>query len=410
MRKIVTQNLSITIISKLLGFVSFLYIAKILSASEYGVFVDINMLLSLLPLSQFGSMHGASILLPKKIAEKNNSENNLFWTYNTFSHLIQILSVVFLLFFDLELNESTLIVVALNFISSKYTENIQIYLNSHLEFQKANIIKSLDQILRPLAVLVLFAIYKNIESIFVAQLIVSIVSFIVSHYFVKFQFILPQFETAKNIIKQIYSIGFFVYLSWAIDILFRSADRWFISQFYTLDELATYGFISSLAINIWLLSMSFFAPYSQMLYKYVAESNFKEAKQIIENTNKKLYILLVIISILSITFYPFVLEYFVHKYFGTWVLFTTLVITSVFLSINNMYIYYMISNNFNFVLLKYQSIIFGLNIVLNGVCAYLHLDIVYYSYSTILSLGVYFILVRRYFYLDIEKKMEFKES
>ncbi len=408
MKRIVAQNLSITIVSKLLGFVSFLYIAKFLSTSEYGVFVYISMLLSLLPLLQLGSMHGALILLPKKIAEKNNSENNFFWTYNTFSHLTQILSLILLLFFDIELNESILFVVALNFVFSKYTENIQIYLSSHLEFQKANIIKSLDQILRPLAVLILFTIYKNIESIFVAQFIVSIVAFIISHYFVKFQVILLKFQVSKTIIKQIYSIGFFIFLTWAIDILFRTVDRWFISQFYTLDELATYGFTSSLAMNVWVLSMSFFAPYSQMLYKYVAESNFVEVKKLVENTNKKLYILLAIISIMSIVFYPFVLEYFVHKYFGTEFLFATLIVTSVFLSINNMYIYYMISNNFHFVLLKYQSIILSLNILLNGIFAYLHLDIVYYSYSTILSLGLYFILVRRYFSLDIEKRLEFE--
>jgi O-antigen/teichoic acid export membrane protein len=382
-----------------------LYIAKILSTSEYGIFIYISMLLSLLPLLQFGSMHGTIILLPKSIVKKDDSEENLFWTYNTMSHLIQIISVVVLLFFDIELNKSMLLVVAINFIFSKYTDNIQIYLSSHLEFQKANIIKSLDQVLRPIMVLVLFAIYKNIESIFVAQLICSIFAFFVSNYFVKFKIILPEFQVSKNIIKQIYSIGFFVYLIWAIDILFRTADRWFISQFYSLDELATYGFTSSLAMNIWLLSMSFFAPYSQMLYKYVAESNFVEVKQIVENTNKKLYILLAVISIISIVFYPFVLEYFVHKYFGTEFLFATLVATSVFLSINNMYIYYMISNHFHFILLRYQGVVLGLNIVLNGIFAYLHLDIVYYSYSTILSLGLYFILVRRYFYIDIEKKL-----
>lgn len=65
----------------------------------------------------------------------------------------------------------------------------------------------------------------------------------------------------------------------------------------------------------------------------------------------------------------------------------------------------MISNNFHFVLLKYQVFILVLNLILNGVFAYYHLDILYYSYSTIICLAIYFILVRRCFYIDIAKKI-----
>lgn len=405
MYNIVLQNLSITILSKLLSFISFLYIAKLLSPSEYGIFVYINMILSLLPMLQLGSMHGISILLPKKIAEKNGSENVFFLVYNTFSHLLQFLSAIFLLFIDVMLNKFIVVIIALNFVLSKYPENVQIYLSSHLEFQKLNIIKTFDQIIRPISVLILFTLYKTIESIFIAQFTVSILTFMLSYYFVKLKINLPELKIIKNILKEIYFVGFFIYLSWVIDILFRTADRWFISQFYTLEELATYGFVSSLALNIWLLAMSFFAPYSQLLYKYVAEGNFLEAKKVVENTNKKLYVLLSIISIAAVALYPILLRYFIHKYLGTELLFIILVLTSIFMSINNMYIYYMISNKLYFVLLKSQVSILLLNIFLNSVFAFLHLPIFYFSLSTILSLFIYFLLVKRAFYTDINKKL-----
>ena len=70
MKKIVLQNLSITIVSKLIGFISFIYIVKFLSEAEYGTFIYINLLLTLVPLLQFGSMHGIVILLPKYIVNK----------------------------------------------------------------------------------------------------------------------------------------------------------------------------------------------------------------------------------------------------------------------------------------------------------------------------------------------------
>ena len=406
MKKIVFQNLAITIISKLLSFASFIYIAKVLSENEYGIFVYISMVLSLLSLLQFGSMHGAVVLLPKHIARQDKSDDRLFWSYNTFSHLIQFISMPVLFLLDVELSYYVIWIVAINYLLSKYSENIQILLSSNLEFEKMNIIKAIDQIVRPIVILGLFFHYKNIESLFVAQMIVTLLTFIVSNYFVNFRFHKLNFIELKDTINDVYKIGFFVYLVWAIDMLFRTADKWFISQFYSLNELAEYGFTSSLAMNVWLLAMSFFAPYSQMLYKYVAENRFFEVKKIIEDTNKKLYILLLAVSIVAIVAYPFVLELIIKKYFGTELLFFALVVSAVFLSINNMYIYYMISNNFHFVLLKYQIFVLALNLLLNAIFAFYHLDILYYSYSTILSLGIYFILVRRYFYIDIAKKLD----
>ena len=402
MKKIVIQNLSITLISKIFSFISFLYIAKILSQQEYGNFIYINLILSLLPLFQFGSMHGIVILLPKYITNHQDKKEELFITYNSFSILLQILSIVLLYLFNIELSPWVLVIIAFNYILSKYMENGQIYLNTHLLFEKANVLKAIDQIVRPILILVVFYSYKNIESIFVAHLATTFLTSVITFVITKIKFkIFFNIET----IKKIYKIGFFIYLTWGIDILFRSADRWFISQFYDLKDLASYGFTSALAMNIWLVAMSFFSPYTQLLYKAVAQNDFFKVKEIVENTNKNLYILISVISIVTIIAYPYLLEFIVHKYFDTYYLFFILVIVSIFLSVNNMYIYYMISNNLHFVLLRYQIIILTINLLLNGLFSFYHLNLVYFAYSTILSLVIYFILVRRYFYVDINKKL-----
>lgn len=407
MKKIVIQNLSITLFSKLFGFASFIYIAKILSETNYGVFVYVTMILSLLPLLQFGSMNGATVLLPKYIHDNAKNEKVLFYNYNLISHLIQFIACGVLFIIDIDISVITLLIIALIFLLSLHTSNSIMYLYAQHSFEKANLIKFIDQVLKPLSVLFMFYYCESIDSIFYGQIIIVLVSFILSLYYVKLidtnhQLSIHNF---KINVKVIYRIGFFIYLTWAIDILFRTADKWFISQFYSLEELATYGFTSSLAMNVWLLAMSFFAPYTQVLYKYVAQGNFSDVKNTVESTNKKLYILLLIVSVVAIVAYPFVLELIIKKYFGTEFLFFVLVVSAIFLSINNMYIYYMISNNFHFVLLKYQVFILVLNLILNGVFAYYHLDILYYSYSTIICLAIYFILVRRCFYIDIAKKI-----
>lgn len=206
MKKIVFQNLAITIISKLLSFASFIYIAKVLSENEYGIFVYISMVLSLLPLLQFGSMHGAVVLLPKHIARQDKSDDRLFWSYNTFSHLIQFISMPVLFLLDVELSYYVIWIVAINYLLSKYSENIQILLSSNLEFEKMNIIKAIDQIVRPIVILGLFFHYKNIESLFVAQMIVTLLTFIVSNYFVNFRFHKLNFIELKDTINDVYKI------------------------------------------------------------------------------------------------------------------------------------------------------------------------------------------------------------
>ena len=363
------------------------------------------MVLSLLPLLQLGSIHGTVVLLPKYIVNPQKSEDELY-VYSTYiSHVIQLIAVGLLFFFHIELSYLVVAAIGMNFFLSNYSGNVQTYLNSHHAFQKANIIKGIDGVLKPSVVLIVFYFHRNIESIFIAQLIVTTFIFFLSLYMVPFKFLKIDFSKFKETIYNIYKLGFFIYLVWAIDIIFRTADKWFISQFYSLEELATYGFTSSLAMNVWLLAMSFFAPYTQVLYKLVAQEKFTDIKNTVQSTNKKLYILLLIVSLVAIVTYPFVLEFIMKKYFGTEFLFFVLVVSAIFLSINNMYIYYMISNNFHFVLLKYQSFVLVLNLILNGVFAFYHLDILYYSYSTIASLAIYFILVRRYFYIDIAKKL-----
>lgn len=110
-----------------------------------------------------------------------------------FFYLIQLVSIPLLFLFDIELSFYVLLIVAANYLLSKYSENIQILLSSNLEFEKVNIIKAIDQVVRPIVTLGLFFYFKTIESLFVAQIIVTLITFLVSNYFVKFKFYRVEF-------------------------------------------------------------------------------------------------------------------------------------------------------------------------------------------------------------------------
>ena len=384
---------------------SFVFIAKFLTESDYGGYTYIMMILSLVPMIQFGSVHGTAILLPKFIVKENKSENTLFVYSNYISHFLQFIAFVVVFFVDLGLSNFDTFIIGFNFFVFLFSDNSIKYLNAKHDFQQANIINAVNQISRPVLVLVLFFQYKTISSIFIGHLIVSLITLIFAIKLVKVKKVEFKKVEFKIFFKSIYKIGFFVYLTWTIDIVFRTADRWFISFYYSLEELALYGFTSSLSLNVWLVAMSFFVPYTQVLYRNVAENKFIDVKLLIKSTNKKLYLLLLILSVLAFVFYPLLLEFIVKKYFDSEFLFYVLIISSIMLAINNMYIYYMISNNHHFVLLKYQCIVLILNLLLNSIFVYYHLDIIYYAYSTIFTLGVYFLLVRRFTNLDLKKKI-----
>ena len=239
------------------------------------------MIISLLPLLQLGSFHGTSILLPKHIANPNENEVELFVYSNIISHIIQFGAVFTLFLFDIDLNRLIILVIGANFFFSLYTQNALGYLNSNLEFQKANIIKAIEQLLKPSLVFVLFYFFRKIETIFIAQLIATFFILLISLYIVPLKKTSFDFRIFREKVATIYKIGFFVYLVWAIDIVFRTADRWIISEFYSLGELARYGFTSNLALNIWLIALIFCAPYSQVVLSLLQKINIMMLRKLL---------------------------------------------------------------------------------------------------------------------------------
>ena len=402
MRKVIIQNLSITMISKILSFILFILMAKILTEEEYGQLVQITMILSLLPLLHFGSTQGAAVQLPRLFAKKEN-HRGLFDSYNAFSNVVQLVSG-FIVYFVIDItNNYFILIVILNYIMSKYVENVQIYLDSKLDFLISNKIKSLDQICKPLFAILCVLIYPSVISLFFGYLISTFISFVACLYFVNGFGFKVNF---KNDIPALFKIGFLVYISWALDMLFRSSDRWFINYFYDAKTLGEYGFSSNLALNIWLLSMSFFSPYASILYNKSALNDYKGILDTVESTNKKLYFLISIVSIIAIGLYPVLVNLIIDKYHETHVLFSLLVVVSILLSINNMYIYYFVSQDNVLLLIKFQVLILIINFFMNLMVPYLDLSYIYFAISTIVSLLLYHIVLRLSFYNDINEKVE----
>ncbi len=403
MKNIIIQNIFISFFSKGILFLTFIFLSRELSVDKYSVYVYVSLILNFLPFFQLGSSHGISILLPKLSLSNAKEKKEIFLSYSIISICLQF--IVFIIFFlKVKLDNYILLVICVDFILSKLIENSQIYLNSHLIFQKANNIKFFEQVFKPVFIFLFFYFYRSLESVFYSKLFTTIMLlFLVfnKEVFKYLKYSLTTISFSKLFLngQLIYKTGFFVFISWAFDLLFRSSDLWIVKHFYSNYDFAQYGFTSSLAMNLWLFAMSYFAPYSNLLYSYVAKGEYDNVRNIVKTTNRKIFVIIAILIIFSLSFYPFLINFFVKKYEDSYLLFGLMTISAFALTMNNMYIYYLVSTGKFKEILKIQSLIVLLNFLLLLCCAKLNLSTKYVCCSTILSLSLYYFIVRnRYYY------------
>jgi len=404
MHKVITQNLAITIFAKSLSFLLLLYVAKELSKDSYGMFIYVTMILSYLPLLHFGSLNGFAIEYPKVIEQDEKDVYAYFCNYAFFSNLIQILIAFIIFFLNIQVSKFTVFIVFLNFIIAKYIDNVRIYLSSHLEFYKVNLIKLFIEIISPIITFVMFWYLRNIDALLISPFLVNLCLLCLILGYLKIKVISPNAKLWGNI-KSIYKAGILIYFTWALDLIFQGLDRVLISQFYPMNKLAEYGFASNCAMTINLLSVSFIAPYSQLLFREVAQKNWINAHALIGSTNSKLHMLILFAALAGIIFYPIVIMNFVVKYGQTYLLFIVLIFPSILLCVNNMQIYYMTSTHQTNILIKYQLIVLIINITLNIVNISFRVDIIYIALSTTITLLIYYYLLNNYVFKDLKRKM-----
>jgi len=409
LKKIVFQNMLISVCGKGISFLNMLYLASQLSKDEYGNYLYILLIFIYLPILHFGSMNGFAIEYPKYLNTKDeHTTQSLLGHFFYFSLFFNIF--ISLAFFILKLNLAvlTLLMILMFFNNVKFIDNVNIYFSSRLELEKANGIKFITELLIPSSVLVLFYFYRSFEIIFFAQAFASILGIILIFLVLKFK--MPKLIIGKDLLidnlKHLYKIGFFIFIIWVIDTLFKSLDRWFVAEFYSKGKLAEYGFSSNIASIIFLFSLSFISPYSQVLFREVSFSNWTEVKELLNRINRKILLSNIILTVLVVISYPVLTTYFIPKYKDSYYLLLTMIPASIILSQVNLYIYFMTSTYQSKKLLLFQLISLTNHLILNGVIIYFHLGIVFFSITSGITLFIYFLQLKIFVKKDLQEKLK----
>ncbi|WP_412474022.1 lipopolysaccharide biosynthesis protein [Halobacteriovorax sp. YZS-1-1] len=399
-----------TILSKILSFMMFLILGKELTEINFGQLVYVNLIISYIPMMQIGLMNGAAVLIPKHSISSNESVLDYFNDFNISSLLLHSVSFIFLLIPVFELDTTLTLIILVDLFFKKLIENLNLYLRSLLKLQRSIYVKVFDELLRVIIVLSFFMYNKSLRGIFEGHLIASILTFFLILYLVpeyNFRFFSRQYKVN---LREVFNIGFLIYISWLFDLLFRSLDKILIKGFMSIEDLAIYGFCSSLAINIWVLSLSYFSPYAQLLYRLVVEERFLKADLLIKKVNRFHLRLLTLAFVGASLFYPLITKYFVKKYDEAYFTFIILLAAFGMLSRCNMYIYYMNCNRMQKKIIKHQLVIICINIILNLISAYYFRDIFYFSIATLVSALIYYKTLKVEYNNEIRRRLEAQKS
>jgi O-antigen/teichoic acid export membrane protein len=339
MRKVVTQNLFITIVSKAIAFLSTLIAARILSTPEFGYYVYFLIISGYVPLFQLGSMQGLTIEYPRQIQASEESSKVYFRNINFFTLMTQAISavVIFIPDFGISFFVKSLLFVML--VLEKPIENELIRRSTLLDFNTMNILKGIKEIGAPILRIAALFYFGNLPSLLIAPLIINFAVFVLICFFKPFSLLpLDKFWSA---IKTTYLVGFPIFISWGLDLFFRSLDRLLVSQFYSKEVLASYGFAAGMAQLIWLLIFSLEAPYGQYLLKAVHEKQWDDVHHLFYSTAKKIKLFSFLLIIIFVSIYPFITSLVVKKYEESFGVFSVLCLTNIFMGMTSWYSFYL---------------------------------------------------------------------
>ncbi|MCB9062388.1 MAG: hypothetical protein H6622_12780 [Halobacteriovoraceae bacterium] len=384
------QNITLTLMTKGLGFIVGLYAVRVFSNTQYGLFTYIMLISSYIPLAQLGLFQGLILEYPTQRIQNKNESIHFFNDINFLSVILHTLAGISLFFFDFGVSTRTIIFFYLSLILDRFIENKYVHLTTHMEFYKLNLLRFLRETFIPLLRLFILFNYQNFEYFILAPLVLNILVLpftIFIHHKTTF---FPTPEFIRHI-RLAYKVGFPAYLLAAMDSFFLSLDRLFISKFYEIEQLAVYGFFTTITLAVNLLITSYMAPKVQILWNLIAQNNHSEASDYFKAAKKRVYLLLIPLVIMLIIFFPIMTKYIIKKFHDDWALYLSLISISFLFCSNIINIDYMLGKNQTKHLLRFQGEILVLNLILNSIVSYLKIDIIYFSFATIISLFLYYI-------------------
>lgn len=282
------------LISNIISIIYTPIMLRILGQNEYGLMSLTSSVISYLGLLQFGIGSSYNYFFYKTKAEKGDQEveklNGMFMTVYLLIGLIAFLAGMLLVLnvewvfstglTDAEISKARILlllgVVSLAFSLS--TSVFGAYLNANEKFIFPRTVSLISTVLGPMVRLpLLFMGYRSI-ALSVVSLIFTLVGTAITIYYtvfrqrMKFKFSKFQF----NLLKNMYTFSFFIFLNQIVDQINWSIDRYIISRFYGTASVAVYSIGASINTYYVTISSTISSVFSPRINKMTSEGNNNE--------------------------------------------------------------------------------------------------------------------------------------
>ena len=407
MKKYIAQNFISLFLSKGISLVNIIYLAKVLEKDDFGNYQNILIFSSIIAFSHFGVESSFPILFSKKNTNKSVANSYLANSLIT-SFLLRGLTLPIIFMLNLNLNNTILLLIIPNIILSPFFNYVRTYFDTNLIFQKSINIRYLIEILIPLFSLIGLIFFKDLKGFFLGQSFSSILIFSVCIFYLK-DYNFKIVDSIKNDFKESCRLGYLILITAFLDLALKQIDRWFISKYYSISDLADYGFASNFAFIILAISSSYLSQYNALVKDFFSKKKLIEGFNLINKLQKNLFFLIIAIIVFSVLLYNPFLKIVIGKYLNTTQLFSILAVSTLFFCLSDQYIRALNYHKKTSKLIINQSLTLAISLLLNFVVVLLILETTYLAFTTLFVIFIYFLLTT-YEYKKLSKKNNFQVS
>jgi O-antigen/teichoic acid export membrane protein len=407
LKKYIVQNYISLIFSKGISLLNVIYLAKALEKVEFGNYQNILIFSSIIAFSHLGIESSFPILFSKKNINKSIANSYLVNNLIT-SFLLKVLFLPVIFILNFGLNSAILFLIIPNLILTPFFNYTRTYFDTNLIFQKSINIRYLMEILIPLFSLIGLIFFKDLKGFFLGQSFSSILIFLVCIFNLKdtdFKIV----SSFKNDLKESFKWGYLIIITAFLDLALKQIDRWFISKYYSISDLADYGFASNFAFIILAISSSYLSQYNALVKDFFSKQKLNEGFSLINKLQKNLFFLILIIIVFSVSLYTPFLKIVIGKYLNTTQLFSVLAASTLFFCLSDQYIGALNYHKRTLKLIANQSLTLSISLLLNFSVVILKLETIYFAYTTLFVIFIYFLLTT-YEYKKLSKKKNFLVS
>ncbi len=301
-----------------------IWIAKILTESDYGVYRLLMAIVSYLPFANLGVAQTIVFKLPDAFRKKSITEiKNVTSVFNSFlliTRLFLLLLFVVLAIFQVKINQQTLdfewLLLGLLTVFSGWNLLFINIFKSDNKFKEVSYSRSINSLVY-LAVVVCIAKGLQINGILIALIAGTVLSFIYGIYYnKKYLSFRYNFKQTVDYIK----FGFPIILNTLVWILFSSSILWVVSAFYPPDYTGIFGFALVIATIFKVMPGIIIEMVSPKLISYlgVKEINLQNEKRLITDSIFSLSLLNFVFAVASLFLFKLLITYYVAKYSSTW--------------------------------------------------------------------------------------------